>query len=79
MQFDLYPNPTKDEIFITASESDLNRIDVYQVIDPLGRIVLQTNYKNGKPVKVDHLLPGVYYLYVKEKGNVVGIKKFIRL
>jgi|GEM_PF-2643959 len=79
LQFDLFPNPTKYEIFITASESDLKRIDVYQVIDPLGQIILQSNYSNGTGIKVDHLVPGVYYLCVKEKGNVVGMKKFSKL
>jgi len=79
VDFNIFPNPANNELTLTIDESDLQRIDSYEIIDQLGRIADQSVYSNKQVINVAHLHPGYYNLMLKEKETVVGIKKFIKL
>ncbi|MEO5907132.1 MAG: T9SS type A sorting domain-containing protein [Saprospiraceae bacterium] len=77
--FEIYPNPANDDLSLTISESDLQRIDSYEIIDQVGQVVQQSSDVSNKAINVERLIPGMYNLILKENGMSVGMKKFIRL
>ncbi len=80
VDFNVFPNPTNNELILTIDERDLNRIDSYEIIDQLGRVVEKSVYLNKQVLNVSELNAGFYYvLMLKGKGNVVGMKKFVKL
>lgn len=71
----MYPNPTKDNIYITA-DSPIKSIELY---DMQGRIVKQEKY-NAKQVNVTiaNQAPGIYFIKIStEKG--VNTEKIIKM
>jgi len=79
LEFNVFPNPASNVLNITFGENDGIRIDAYEIIDHLGRRVLEKEYSGSNIIPVARLAPGMYNLMLKEKGIVVGMEKFVRL
>ncbi len=71
--FSIYPNPS-DGLFNLEAEDSLD----LQIIDVLGKIVLEIKLQSGNNyVNILHLAGGVYYFKIKH-GNAMLIKKVIK-
>lgn len=69
----IYPNPVKDNIFISCNES-IDEITVYNV---LGVIVYKENDFSGNNIDVSDLNDGIYFIQIKTDNNHI-IKQFIK-
>ncbi len=75
-----YPNPFTNEISVITSSADIH-IRALQIIEPTGRIVLQTEYKTEQDkitVPTDLLPSGIYFLKLSDFDNRQIIKKIVK-
>lgn len=76
--FELYPNPVKDELFISII-SDLVNFNVI-IFDINGKQVLSLKNVdlNNKPIDVLQLTSGIYFILLEDKLGRIAIKKFTK-
>ena len=70
----VYPNPVKDFIYVTGIEQTSN----FQLLDALGRVVLERRIQNEKEnIDVSRLKSGIYFLRIvgDDLNELVKIKK----
>jgi len=71
----VYPNPANSELFVEISENADG-----QIIDALGRVIIDINLLNGvNIVNINNLTNGIYYLKIRfedKKENTVKIIKY---
>ena len=79
MDFSIYPNPSFDKINLDIPLDYLQRVESYEIISMLGLSVDVSKFRNEELINVAHLKPGVYQVLLKENGNIIGVKKFIKL
>ncbi len=72
LNFKLIPNPSTNFIEIIS----LEKIDSYQIIDNLGKIVMQNNYLNTK-IDISNLSNGLYFIKLISNSKI-GVEKFIK-
>jgi hypothetical protein len=64
----IYPNPTNGTVWIKGFSEDKPMMDL-TVVDILGRNVFNsTKFDANKPVDLNQIAPGIYYLLVKGSG-----------
>ncbi|MGB1000354.1 MAG: T9SS type A sorting domain-containing protein, partial [Flavobacteriales bacterium] len=65
-QFNIHPNPVKNELFIELNENQITQINI---IDLSGKILLSQKQINGNSIDVSNLSQGVYAIQIStEKG-----------
>lgn len=69
VEISIYPNPTKDKLYLTQTIEEIN------IINQQGITVLQT--KNTNSINLTNLPAGVYYIRMVNKGNIL-IQKVIK-
>lgn len=75
MEIALFPNPVQIELHISAN---LNSIEEFNVVDAMGRIVIQQEASNK--INVYHLPKGTYTLIAKSSTNeILSQKRFIKI
>jgi len=77
----LYPNPVKDQLYITMTNTGSDEVYTFRIINAYGQEVLRSNGKalSGKlSVNVSTLTQGIYQLQVFNKAGEVITEKFIR-
>ncbi len=79
LNIELYPNPTRDELFLTIDALGSDRKLNIDIIDLTGRSIEQGTYKNDKTISLStsHLNAGIYFIKI-ESNDQVGVKKFIK-
>lgn len=71
--FLIYPNPSNEIVNI-----NVEKISGLQIIDVLGKIVLETKLQNlNNTINISHLSNGIYYFKIKQ-GDANAIKKIIK-
>ncbi|MDX2173949.1 MAG: SBBP repeat-containing protein [Bacteroidota bacterium] len=71
--FSIFPNPSNGIINV-----ELENSSELQIMDVLGKIVLESKLQNGNnSVNIFHLSDGVYYFKIKQ-GDAMSIKKIIK-
>jgi len=76
----LYPNPVKDQLYITMNNTGSDEVYTFRIINAYGQEVLRGNGKSlsGKlSVNVSTLMPGVYQLQLVNSNGEICIQKFI--
>jgi hypothetical protein len=76
----MWPNPTKGDLNISMPNQKLAQVNI-QVLDVLGRLVKEFNFKDSKTVfntklSLNNLSKGIYSVKVI-RGNKMSIKKII--
>ena len=72
----IYPNPTKDKIYISSDER-IEEIKIYNVNGQQTTVNRQQTSSTGMTINIEHLNSGVYFIKVNtDKGNY--IKRFIK-
>ena len=75
--FELFPNPTQDQIYIKfPTVVDLTEINVY---DTNGQIIIHQFYRNTNSLRINssQLSSGMYYIEIKQQGKSYR-KSFIK-
>lgn len=81
-QVSAFPNPVVDQLNITLTTKDINRIDC-EITDVMGGKVFASYYSPvsiGDQVmqfNIPDVAPGYYILKIKQKQQVIGIQKLI--
>lgn len=68
-----YPNPARNELFITSTIVDLNLELNYSILDINGKTVKRGKFNQGK-ISVSDINPGVYILNVNSEGKNYSTK-----
>ncbi|HEY3387364.1 MAG TPA: T9SS type A sorting domain-containing protein [Saprospiraceae bacterium] len=79
LMFNVFPNPTTNLLSLDIPVSDQDRIDTYEIIDPLGRRMTLSTFVQGSRIDVSQLTSGVYNLVLKENEEIIGMKKFVKM
>lgn len=69
----VYPNPFKDLLYISLSNFDASKIEIY---DNLGRLVFNELYSNE--INLSRLKSGIYFVNLTNKNGEVIIKKIFK-
>ena len=69
----VYPNPANAYV-----EIYLEGVFDLQIIDINGRGVVNQRIRGGERVDVSHLQRGIYFLYLRERGEIVGFEKLVK-
>lgn len=79
-QFTVYPNPTKNIIFIKSIESEL-KILFIEISDSVGKIIRKVEFNNVVDINlnIENLPSGFYNLKIVSDVNNETIKKIIKL
>lgn len=73
VHFLIYPNPSNEIVNV-----NVEKISGLQIIDMLGKIVLETKLQNlNNTINISHLSNGVYYFKLKQ-GDVTAVKKIVK-
>lgn len=72
----VYPNPTKNVIYISFTQFEKKLNQTYVIVDKLGRKIFSGGLDSNK-IDVGQLETGVYSLHLKEDGNLLGIKTIV--
>lgn len=73
-KFNLFPNPSTDNITITNNSN--SRVDAYKIMDIQGRFVQQNRF--SKSISVSDLESGTYIIQLFSDNEIVGIEKFVK-
>ncbi len=63
----VYPNPTRDMLFVRLENGAALRVELYDI---LGNRVLSQNITDNRPIKVSHLPAGMYVLRTFEGSSM---------
>ncbi len=67
VSLNFFPNPTADKFVITGAD-----IDYVEVVDPSGKTIQTiTNYNEGSEISLTSNNPGIYFIKVSIKGNII--------
>lgn len=61
--FGLYPNPAKNELYLKG----IDRESEYSIQGIDGKVIRKSVFKPGKAISIVELIPGTYFITVKEK------------
>lgn len=73
IQFNLYPNPAKDQLFIQTELSVYN----LEILDISGKVVLQQNVSGENSIGLSEFSAGVYFVKISNQENISSTKKLI--
>ena len=66
LQVKVFPNPTKEVIYITHPTENLFEV---KVTDVSGKQILQTAYQTPQPLSIQNLATGTYFITVTTKDS----------
>ena len=76
VEFDIYPNPARNQIHINLEDDDYRHF-TYSIFDVQGRAVV-TNRKLKQTVYLEDFAPGIYLLKLSNRQNqTTSVKKFL--
>ena len=79
--FDIYPNPTTDELTISMDHG-INASVQIEVLSPLGQVVRLQEIQNGSrshTMNIKDIESGIYFVILKEGETIRAQKKIIKL
>lgn len=74
LNFELYPNPASNQIFLYVNTDDLN----YQIVNLNGKVLLTGIVVNKEPIDISNLSPGFYIVNVFNASNSKSKKMIIK-
>ena len=75
--FQLYPNPSRDILKVSFTTTLLQSA-TYQIVDIVGKKLLDGKLKTQQDIDVRTLPSGVYFFRVQNNGQFAGVKKFVK-
>lgn len=74
----LYPNPAKEQITIAHNLEAKNGIISLQIMDVMGRVLLNKTINNSNNnIEINSISSGLYFFTVSQNGNVVESGKLV--
>ena len=79
LKISLYPNPTKDWLYVEVPNLAANEALTIQLFDILGNVVYRSLFENNTVLKGFKSLPsGMYMCNVYKEGELIGVEKVIK-
>lgn len=79
LTFGLFPNPTREQLRLDLSASDLHRIDHYEIVNHLGQSVRPPTLLQEMTIQVGQLPAGSYELLLRKGSTLVGRSRFVKM
>ncbi|MEZ5056873.1 MAG: T9SS type A sorting domain-containing protein [Saprospiraceae bacterium] len=79
IDFEVYPNPVRDELRIDISDKDLSKVDEIEIVNQLGIMVKRLPKSRLNNINVSELPKGVYSIVLKLRDQTLGVKKFLKM
>jgi len=77
---ELYPNPTRDQVFIQLSGPLADQVNQVELIDGLGKQVLIQAYTASNPtLSVSSIPTGVYFIRLLGDQEVLGVERLVKI
>lgn len=77
--FSLYPNPVKEKLFLSITNTTTNlKIKIFNIEGKL-LIIENVAFKNRVSLDVSQLSRGIYFLNIEDENGNTAIKKFVKL
>jgi len=73
-QISVYPNPATDKLFVSGIDGDFQ----VEIMNLLGEVFYSGNIADKQSVEVGFLNNGVYFVVLREKGEVLKTLKFLK-
>jgi hypothetical protein len=67
----VYPNPSSNRIILSGFKYS----EEYQIVNVSGQKIQQGICKNGKPINIENLSNGVYYILLNNSSAIKFIKE----
>ena len=69
----IYPNPVHESLYVDLENADTSRPTTIRFFDSKGQLCLEQNSTNAATIKlkVNKLLPGIYFVYVLRGSDVI--------
>ena len=75
MNFDVYPNPVSDRLFVSANTNELLEIFVFDINS---REILHQAFSNSVTLKTDQLAKGIYLYKIMNKTGEIKTGKIVK-
>jgi hypothetical protein len=75
IEFGLYPNPAKNNLYIDI-QSDFYKEIIYTIVDLNGRVYESQLYNNSE-IDISPLPSGIYFIRINKTNGQSGSKKFV--
>jgi hypothetical protein len=79
--YEVYPNPTSDNVYIKFNSGDIGNSALISITDVTGRVISETTTKVGNelivPMNVTAMPAGMYFVKIVS-GNTIQISKFVK-
>jgi hypothetical protein len=77
-KFQLYPNPAKDKLFISAANPARNiKVKIFNTAGKLLSIQ-KLELENQSSINVSYLKSGIYFLNIEDENGNTEVKKFVK-
>ncbi len=73
--FDVYPNPTSNEVVIEMHGN--SKTVIFEMFNSMGQIVKTGSFIENTTVQLDAFAPGIYFIKINN-GNIYKIKKIVK-
>lgn len=76
-EFDIYPNPTSDKLYIKVSSSNVNEISIYNIQGAeVQSVKISSSFNQGEiyQIDMDYLTSGIYIVSLKTNETVISQK-----
>lgn len=72
-------NPAGEILYLTIASKHQNRVSSYRIANQMGQ-TLEVKQLNGTTatIPIGKLTPGMYYLVLEDKGEVLETRKFVK-
>ncbi len=75
VQYTIYPNPASNQLIVTSKNFNLQEA---QIADPLGRVILNSAFREQVVLDISSLSPGLYLVKLRDEQNATYTRKFLK-
>jgi len=78
----IYPNPARDNLYVTNNLREPGRSLDYQVLDLNGKTMLRGKFRPGNKtdvIDIEHLLPSVYIIRITDGEKFNQVSRFVKI
>jgi len=79
LEFEIIPNPAKDRVRLQLSTNDFSGVDSYDIIDHVGRSVINKTFNKEEALSVEQLNAGVYTILLRNDRVILAAGRFIKI
>jgi hypothetical protein len=76
-EIQIYPNPVTDNYFVLRTESNMQKIEIVNIVGNTVYNEVFTSPTNFTEVRFDEIENGIYIIRIETADNQIRVKKFL--